>query len=548
MLEGLQHWVRKSPDKVYLTQPLGAGKVRDFTWAQADDEIRRMAAHLKSFNWEPGSQIAILAKNSAWWFMADFAIWMAGHVSVPIYSSLAGESLRYILEHSESKALFLGTLDSAAWDAMRTAIPDTLPVIRFPVHTAGALDGPVEAWDDIIARVAPLRELPERAKDELATIVYTSGTTGTPKGVMHNFAAIDACVDMVVRAYGLNEHDRMVSYLPLAHVADRFIIEHTSLRSGAHVFFSESLGTFADDIKRARPTVFIAVPRIWTKFRQAINAKMPQPKLQRLLKIPLLGGMVRKKILHAMGLGQLRMAMSGGAPLAPDLYQWYLTLGLDLLEIYGMTENLGLSHGSRPGGGRLGYVGQPRDGVEVQRSPEGEILIRSAGVMMGYFKDPKQTAEVIDAEGFLRTGDRGEIDGQGYLKLTGRAKEIFKTSKGKYVAPAPIENKLAAHPSIDACCVTGVGFPQPFALVLLAPGTERKNEALTQSLEDLRLSVNETLDPYERLDFLVVVADLWNVENGFQTPSLKIRRAAIEQHYGPRFEQWAKLKGHVHWL
>ena len=214
-----------------------------------------------------------------------------------------------------------------------------------------------------------------------------------------------------------------------------------------------------------------------------------------------------------------------------------------------MTENLGVSHGSRTGRGRVGYVGQPREGVEVRLAQDtGEILVKGGGCMVGYFQDPEKTAEVITADGFMRTGDIGIIDGEGYLKLTGRAREAFKTSKGKFVQPAMIENALGAHPLVEASCVTGLGFPQPFAMVMLAPGASHGSLELTESLQGLISKVNEQLDPHERLAFLVVTKQPWSVENGFLTPTLKLKRTVIETRYAADFERWAEIGQPVVWL
>lgn len=545
-IASLQRNVRERGDQRYLTQPLGDGQARHFTWAQASDEARRMAAHLTSFGWEPGSRVAILSKNCAWWFLADFAIMLAGHVSVPIYPSLTGASVRHILEHSGARALFLGKLDSDDWGAMRAGIPEGLPVVRFPLCASGELpQQPVADWDALIARTAPLTGERARGGDELATIVYTSGTTGVPKGVMHSFATLGASLGILMDDYGFGPQDRMLSYLPLAHSADRMFSEMISLVSGCSVTFNESVETFVADLQATQPTFFISVPRLWGKFRQAVAARIPPPQLAAMLADPEKGPAVRRQVLTQLGLAETRYALSGAAPLSQELHQWYLDLGLELLEIYGMTENMG-THASRPGKGRVGYVGQPRPGAEVRRTDEGEILVRFPGNMRGYFNDPQRTAEVMTDDGYLRTGDVGDIDADGYLKLTGRAKETFKTSKGKYVAPAPIENVLCGHPQVEACCVTGVGFPQPFAVVLLAADAVRSPE-LVQSLDALRQSINATLDPHERLDFLVVSAQPWTVENGLMTPTLKLRRSVLEARYAPHFERWAGQGEPVVW-
>jgi len=219
-LQRLYHWEKTCPDKVVLTQPIGGGEVREYTWRQLMDESRRMAAHLQAMGFEPGAHIAMLAKNTAHWLMADFAIWMAGYVSVPLYPTLAAGTVRQILEHSEARLLFIGKLDG--WDAMREGIPDDLPRIRLPL--APAVDCP--AWEDIVAATPPLRGCPVRDGDDLATIIYTSGTTGVPKGVMHSFATFAWSIQAVIRRIGTQDDGRALSYLPLAHVAERTVIEH----------------------------------------------------------------------------------------------------------------------------------------------------------------------------------------------------------------------------------------------------------------------------------------------------------------------------------
>jgi long-chain acyl-CoA synthetase len=546
-LQRLWHWERTRPGELYLTQPLGGGATRPFTWGETVDQARRMAAYLRSFGWEPGSRVALMSKNCAWWLLADYAIWIAGYVSVPIYPSLTAASVRQILDHSGAKLCFVGKLDD--WAGMSSGIPDGVERVVLPLGPQDA--GP--QWEDIIARTAPLPGHPVRAGDDLASIIYTSGTTGTPKGVMHSFETMMVSAQVIGDAFGYNSQDRLISYLPLAHVAERLLVENISLRSGCSVFFSESLETFAQDMQRARPTVFGSVPRIWTKFQQGVLAKIPKAQLDVLLQHPQQGPVVKKQILQQLGLDAVRVCCTGAAPLPADTVRWFRGLGLEMLEILGMTENFALSHCSRVGDRDCGHVGLPWPGVESKFSEIGEILVKSPGNMLGYYKDPEKTREAFTEDGFLRTGDVGELDAQGRLKLTGRAKEQFKTSKGKYVAPAPIENRLGTHPKIEACCVTGVAFPQPFAVLMLSLAEyqrcaeARAREELTRSLADHLEQVNAQLDPHEQMDFVVVVPEQWTVDNGFITPTFKVKRPVIEKHYGPHFEHWAQRRQMVIW-
>lgn len=546
------HWERVQPHKVYMTQPFPDGRVVDYTWAEVGEQVRRMAAYLVSLELPKGSHIALLGRNSAHWIMADLAIWIAGHVSVPIYPTMSGEAAAYVLEHSDSIMLLLGKMDGVAdnWHSIEENLPEGMPIVSLPMSPR--TDTP--QWDDIMREHAPLAEFRLAAPDELLTILYTSGSTGKPKGVMHNQVSAAAACAAMSDCFHLTPEDRMISYLPLSHGAERAAVQLHSMDKGFHVYFSHSLDTFAEDLRRAQPTFFFSVPRLWTKFHQAVAAKMPDKKLQRLLKIPVLNNIVRKKILTQLGLNHCRIAVTGSAPLSPHLVAWYRNLGLEMLDGYGMTENFAASHFSRVGQVRLGYVGSPVKGVVARINPETqELEVKSPAQMMGYYKMPEQTAAEVTADGFMKTGDRGEIDPQGRLKLTGRVKELFKTAKGKYVAPVPIENKLSEHTALDSICVAGSGLPQPIALATLSPELEASLqsptfvERLTKELADFVSSVNATLEDHERLDSLVLVPEPWTIENEFLTPTLKIRRNIIEDRYMAQAEQWVAKKQPVTW-
>jgi long-chain acyl-CoA synthetase len=547
-LQRLYYWERTAPDRVVLTQPTGGGNVQDYTWREVLDQTRRMAAHLQGLGFAPGSRIGILAKNQAHWLIADFAIWMAGHVSVPLYPTLAAGTVRQILEHSEAQLLFVGKLD--AWDEMKAGVPAGLPIVRLPMSAAS--EG--AAWDEIVARTQPLQGNPVRDGDELSTIMYTSGTTGMPKGVMHSFATFAWSMAAVRKRLESDQDTRVLSYLPLSHVAERTVVEHNLLASGLHVYFAESLETFAADLQRARPTVFFSVPRLWVKFQQGVLAKMPARKLDRLLSIPIVGRVVRRKVLRALGLDQCRFPAGGAAPMPPDLLRWYARLGLEVIEVYGMTENCGVSHCTLPGKLRPGTVGYPYEGVQSRLDPEtDEIQVKSPGNMLGYYKEPEQTRNALTADGWLRTGDKGVLDAEGGLRISGRVKDIFKTGKGKYVAPAPIEDKLVMHTAVEACCVTGANLGQPLALVMLNMEAAQRaldakeRVALEQSLAAHLESINALLDPHERLDCLVVVTQPWTVESGLITPTFKVRRNRIEDVYAAHYERWVVERRTVIW-
>ena len=539
-------------DQVFLTQPVGGGKVVDYTWREMMDQSRRMAAHLGSLGLAPGARVAMLAKNSAHFFMVDLAVWMAGATTVAIFPTETAENVRYVLEHSEASLLFIGKLDT--WEQQRAAVPAGLACIELPLapHTGH------ETWDAIIARTAPLAGRPARRGDDLAMLLYTSGSTGQPKGVMQSFAGITRAIEC-----GLSDphtalpdgvEARGISYLPLAHSFERAVVECRALVYGTgRVFFAESVDTFLDDLRRARPTTFISVPRLWLKFQQGVFAKMPPRRLDFLLGLPFIGKRVGRKVLEGLGLDQVRRAFSGSAPLPPALLEWYRRLGLNLMEGYGMTEDFAYSHRSTPEASTAGYVGLPSPGVEVRIDDTGEILVKSPGRLAGYYKRPDLDAACFTADGFFRTGDLGEFGPGGQLRITGRAKEIFKTAKGEYVAPAPSENRLLASPLLEHAMVSGLGQSAPYAIVVLAePWQARREDAATRERVEAELGAllrdaNAALASHERLRMMVVARAPWTMESGDLTPTMKIRRSRIEAAVAPKLDAWYAQPGPVVW-
>ena len=530
LLQHVYEHERDLADRTWLTQPVGDGAIREFTWKDALDQARRMATYLQDRNYPPGSRVAILSKNCAWWFMADLAIWMAGYVSVPVYPTLTADSIRAILDHSESRLVFIGKLDQ--FEAMKGGIPEGLDRVCFPLSPPDA----GTPWNDITSLTAPMSGQPDRNPDDLVTIMYTSGSTGAPKGVMHSFRTMDHSRSVCDLA-GMHRDDRFVSYLPLAHVAERALLETTMFLVGYSVWFVEKLDTFVADVQRARPTVFGSVPRLWMQFQAGVFAKVPEHRLARLLHIPFIRTLVRRKILRGLGLGHTRVAFYGSAPSPVELIAWYRSLGLELVEIYGMTEGWAISHMGRVGNLKPGWVGPPVPGVEQRLTSEGEIVVKTPGCMLGYYRAPDLTREVIDGDGWLHTGDRGEIDDEGRLRITGRVKDLFKTSKGKYVAPAPIENRLLSHPEIEQACVSGATMPQPYAIVVLSRAGSA-NGAIERELAAIREEVNAAVDPHERLQAIVIAKEPWTVENELLTPTLKLKRNAIEERYAPFVSEW----------
>ncbi|HVZ44766.1 MAG TPA: AMP-binding protein [Ramlibacter sp.] len=539
-------------NEIFLTQPLGHGRVADYTWAQVLDEALRMAAHLRGLGLEPGARIGLLSKNCAHFVIAELAIWIGGYTTVAIFPTETAETVHYVLDHSGASLLFVGKLDF--WERQAPGVPAGLPRIALPLAPAGS----GEPWNEIVARTQPLQGRPGRKPDDLAMLLYTSGSTGTPKGVMTSFRAISRVAEGVQadlrNRIPRHEPARALSYLPLAHSFERTWIEACSLMDGrTRIYFAESLNTFIEDLQRARPTHFISVPRLWLKFQQGVYAKLPPRMLDVLLSLPLVGRLVARKVLKGLGLDCVYVAASGSAPIPPELISWYRRIGLNLFEGYGMSEDNSFSHASNEGAHAPGYVGVPLPGVEVKLADDGEILVRSPGQCSGYWKQPELTAQSFTEDGFFRTGDLGEHDGRGLLKVTGRVKELFKTSKGEYISPAPIENELNADPMVELSVVTGSGQAQPYAMVMLAEDLRARQKdpavraEVNRELSELLHRVNAALPAHARLGRIVVVEEPWSIENGRLTPTMKVRRARIEADAAQHRAEWDRGADSVVW-
>lgn len=539
-LEMLYRWESETPNKLYMRQPIN-DEWHKWTWSETATEVRKMAAYLQSLDLAPKSKIAILSKNCAHWIMSDLAIMMAGHVSVPLYPNLKAESIKQILDHSETKLVFVGKLDDFA--SMRPGIPKDMPCIAYPFYSEEGY--PV--WGDLVKDIEPIAENIVREPNDLATIIYTSGTTGMPKGVMHKFYNFSFATSNAVPLLGLATEERFFSYLPLCHIAERLLVEMGSLYSGGMVSFAESLDTFAKNLSDTKPTAFLGVPRIWTKFQQGILTKLPQKKLNVLLAIPGVSSLIKKKIKSGLGLQEARNVFTGAAPTPVSTLKWFKRLGVNIQEAYAMTENCCYSHVTLNDDIQFGFVGKALPHCEVKLSEKNEILIKHIALMDGYYKEEKQTQDTIK-DGWLYTGDEGHIDSKGFLKITGRVKDLFKTSKAKYVAPAPIEMKLSANKNIEQVCVVGENIPQPIALITLSEyGKSRPAEDVVASLSKTLTVVNPKFDAHERLKKIIVLDQEWTIENNLLTPSMKIKRNEVEKLHKENYVSWYEREEEVIW-
>lgn len=540
-LEYFLHWEKTTPESVAFRQPFGnTWKTR--TWKEAGEEIRRVAGYLESLKLPPKSHIAILSKNCSEWIMADLAIMMADHVSIPVYATLSADGVKQVLEHSDSRVVFVGKLDS--YTSQKEGIPESIKKIS--IATYGVSEG--MTWEQLIETQPPIQQVASIKPEDLLTIIYTSGTTGKPKGVMHSMGSFDTTVKMAQKSVSFPMHARVMSYLPLSHIAERLGVEFEGLYIGAQFSFPESLDSFAKNLADTQPNYFIAVPRIWTKFQEKILEKMPQKKLDRLLPIPIIGSIIKNVIKKKLGLDKATLFISGAAPLSKSTLEWYDKLGIVIYQVLGMTEDCVYAHFNRPGANKYGTVGKPMEGLEAKLAADGELRVKSPCLMKGYYKDPELTASMFDEEGFLKTGDTGEIDSEGFLTIIGRVKDQFKTDKGKYISPTPIEMKLMQNTDIEMACVVGMGVPQPIALTILsANGKIKSKEEIIKSLTDTIQKVNATLESHEQLESAVIMKKDWTIENGFLTPSMKIKRNEIEKIHLPNYPKWYHAEGIVVW-
>ncbi len=531
--DALAEWAEKTPERVFLTQPL-EGEIREWTFQQAHDEAARFAAGLLALGLNRGDKVAILSKNCAEWMIADIAIAMAGLVSVPIYPTAGADTVAFVLEHSGAHAVIVGRLDNP--DAVQESLAtDVITIgLRYPGVDCD------HDWQAMIDDNEPLGESHRPAGGDVMTILYTSGSTGQPKGVVISYSAYEYASRTGAETMGIVSSDRALSYLPLAHITERTVIAGPAIYSGYHLFFVDKLDTFLEDLLRAEPTLFISVPRLWVQFQTGVHKKMPPEKLDRLLKIPIIGKMVARKVRQGLGLNSCRMIGSGSAPISPLTLRWYEKIGVHISEGWGMSETSGLSCTNLPFRSEcIGTIGQPLPGTEMKISEVGEVLIRTPGLFTEYYKQPELTAEVFDADGFFHTGDKGEWhEDIKAFSITGRVKEIFKSSKGKYVSPVPIEGKLGGNPLIEQVCVMGAGLRAPVAVVVPSVAArDESKDVITASLKKTMHAVNEMLESHEKLEKIFVVDDPWTIENDLLTPTMKIKRDKLEVRYAEIIRQ-----------
>ena len=544
-------WEEKFKDKPFLRQPFG-DSWEEYTWGETGQLARRLATGLKSLGLKKGSHIGLISKNCREWIIADLAIIMAGYVSVPFFPNLKSTEIKSLIEFGEVSALFVGKLEN--WEEIKNGVNKDLPIIAFPHYENNSIVSEGFQWDEFISKFEPQRENYHPNLDDVWTIIFTSGTTGNPKGVVLSFKINQSTDVMYTKNYNplcvdFDGNNSFFSYLPLNHIAERIAIEFTAFKNGGVISFTESIETFVKNLSDVQPSVFFGVPRIYTKFQLGILSKFNQKKLDILLAIPLLSNIIKKKLKKALGLYNAKVVVSGAAAMQIAQRNWFRKIGVNITIGYGMTENCAIttqlpgSNFTKPGS--VGKV-QPQVEIKIDDSTE-EVLMRGPYMMLGYFNDKIITNNTIK-DGWLHTGDKGRIDSDGYLYITGRVKDTFKTSKGEFIDPGKIEAMFGEVDFFDQICVVGLGIPQPIMLVNISEvGKKLEKNDLENKLTEKLNSVNEQSFNYKKVAKIIICKDLWTPENEILTPTMKIKRGNVDKLYQDNYLDWYNNSKKIVW-
>jgi long-chain acyl-CoA synthetase len=565
----------------------GEAGAESLTHQQVFEQVRAFSLGLRALGLQPGERVAIASESRPEWVIADLAVMTAGAVTVPLYPTLSAPQMWFILNETEAR---IAIVSNASQVAKIREVEERAHALR----TIVVIDGQAEGGPFRVLSMADVRAIGEHAlaadpgaadryrdearaiaPDSLATIVYTSGTTGDPKGVMLTHRNIVSNVIATQGWIALEPTDRLLSFLPLSHVFERVVL-FRCLYDGVSIYFAETMATVARDLAQVKPTVMTGVPRAWEKFYAAIQdglGKLSGPRraladwaiaagyehgrawLSGQAASPLVKAkravadrLVFAKIRERLG-GRIKFLVSGSAPLSPKVGEFFFAINVPILEAYGLTESSPGISGNPLAAPRLGTVGKLLPGVEVQIGPDGEILVRGPNVMQGYYKRPEANAETL-AGGWLHTGDIGEVSADGYLTITDRKKDLIVTSGGKKIAPQPLENLLKMDPLVSEAVL--IGEQRKFPAALLVPDFARleariaamkvraaSREELVRHPEVLRLyqdvldRLNGSLAQFERVKRFALLPTEFTMERGELTPTMKVRRQVVEQRWRP---------------
>ncbi len=557
------------------------------TWSTYRDMVHEVAAGLQTLGVGEGEFVAIMAGNRPEHVIADFGVVHAGATPITIYSTLAASQIQYIANNSRATVAILEDLEfMKRWEEIRSELPN----LRYVVLMSGAENYDtadwVLSWNDLKERgAAHLKGDPDAVKrsaraigpDTLATLIYTSGTTGTPKGVMVSHRNVVWTLESLRRAENLSLGVRMVSYLPLAHIAERLATHYTGTYLAGQVWYCPNLATVLDYIQEAQPTLFVGVPRVYEKFHARLMARFAEATgvkkilLDKALAAnakrvaaeesgksgPPLAGLLDKvvlsKVRDGLGMGHVDIAVTAAAPISDDLLRFFHTIGIPLYEIYGLSENTGPATATLAGSNKFGSVGRALPGVEIDVEDDGELKIRGGIVTQGYYKLDEATREAFSSDGWLHTGDLARIDEDGFVWIVGRKKEIIITAAGKNIAPAKLETVLGGHELVSKACM--IGDQRKFLSMIIALDAEQAPiwaeargieytdlagfSQMPEVQEEIGRAIDEANEHVSRVEQVkkwIIVPDEWTPDSGEVTPSLKLKRRVVLDRYADQID------------
>lgn len=541
----LNHWAKTSPDRVWLRDLKDGKEAASWTWAQALAEVNGVASQLEE-KFGQGNNMAILSRNRAHWMLADNAIIASGNVTVSMFTTLPQSTAEYVLSFTEASVIFVG--ESENWEKVKSVLPANITIIALP---GVELSETHLKWDELVAAGDNQQPSYECKPDDLMSLVFTSGTTGVPKGVMQTHETNLVPMQRAMGYTDLGDNPQFLSYLPLSHIAERQLVEYTSMITHGTVNFNENLTTLLPDLQATRPVFFFGPPRVWEQFQQAIIGKFgSQAAIDQALAQDKAG--IGKMVIENMGLDQVRYCLTAAAPTPPALIKWFEEFGLTLLEGFGQTEAMALilsDHTNR----RIGSIGKVVEGVEYRLSDEDELQIKASACTPGYYKMPEKTNELW-VDGWLHTGDKARVDEDGFIFLTGRVKDYFKTIQGKYVAPTPIENIFSSNDFTEQQCLLGRGYSKTvMTCVLGGTATEHETKDIETALLERVNAINESVEKHARVGAVIISKKPWTIENEILTPTMKIKREKINETFGELAKDLATKSAEdsqilIHWF
>jgi len=552
------------------------------TWSEYREQVMRAARGFMKLGLEPGRGVVIMGFSQPEWFVSDLAAIAARGLPAGIYTTSTAEQCHYIAEHADAA---VAVVENQDYLEKFLRIRDRLPRLTGIVLMNGTSDvAGVYGWDEFLelGKRVPDEQLRRRIEaqrpEDACTLIYTSGTTGPPKAVMLSHRNMVWTARRVVESFDVGPQDILISYLPPSHIAEQMVTLHCPLVAGYCTWFAESFDRLGDNLREVRPTIFLSVPRIWEKIQDAMQVAGAESSMlkkrivawarrvglesgyaeQRGRAKPLLYPVARKlvfsKVRQRLGLDRARLCFSSAAPISIESLEFFLSLGIPILEIYGLSECTGPATMSLPQRHKTGRVGVPVAGTEVEIASDGEILIRGPHVFLGYYRDEEGTSDALDQAGWLHSGDIGEFDEDGFLRITDRKKELLVTSGGKNVAPQPLEMKLRQIPIVSQAVVVGDRRNYLGALITLdsdriqaeaqaagSPARDAKSAAVCRifrrHLEQLVADVNESQARYETIKRFIILPDDFSIAGGELTATLKVKRRVIYEKYAAEIEE-----------